>query len=47
MPGMTETSLIPKAANYVGIAFEDLVERILLGASLKIESGKSPLSPLY
>jgi len=40
MPGMTETSLIPKAANYVGIAFEDLVERILLGASLKIESGK-------
>jgi D-alanine-D-alanine ligase len=36
MPGMTETSLLPKAANYVGIAFEDLVERILLGASLKI-----------
>jgi len=36
MPGMTETSLLPKAANYVGIAFEDLVERILLGASLKV-----------
>lgn len=40
MPGMTETSLLPKAANYAGITFEDLVERILLGASLKIESGK-------
>jgi D-alanine-D-alanine ligase len=40
MPGMTETSLLPKAASYAGIPFEDLVERILLGASLKIESGK-------
>jgi D-alanine-D-alanine ligase len=36
MPGMTETSLLPQAASYAGIAFEDLVERILLGASLKI-----------
>lgn len=40
MPGMTETSLLPKAASYAGIPFEDLVERILLGASLKIERGK-------
>jgi D-alanine-D-alanine ligase len=40
MPGMTETSLLPKAASYAGIPFEDLVERILLGASLKIEGGK-------
>ena len=40
MPGMTETSLLPKAAQYAGIPFEDLVERILLGAALKIESGK-------
>ncbi len=40
MPGMTETSLLPKAAQYAGIPFEDLVERILLGASLKIEGGK-------
>ncbi len=40
MPGMTETSLLPKAAQYAGIPFEDLVERILLGASIKIESGK-------
>jgi D-alanine-D-alanine ligase len=37
MPGMTETSLLPKAAGYAGISFEDLVERILLGASLKLE----------
>lgn len=41
MPGMTETSLLPKAASYAGIPFEDLVERILLKASLKIESEKS------
>jgi len=40
MPGMTETSLLPQAASYAGIAFGELVERILLGASLKIESGK-------
>jgi D-alanine-D-alanine ligase len=40
MPGMTETSLLPKAAGYAGISFEDLVERILLGAALKMESGK-------
>ncbi|HUL36899.1 MAG TPA: D-alanine--D-alanine ligase [Thermodesulfobacteriota bacterium] len=40
MPGMTETSLLPKAAGYAGIPFEDLVERILLGASLKLESSK-------
>jgi D-alanine-D-alanine ligase len=36
MPGMTETSLLPQAATYAGIPFEDLVERILLGASLKM-----------
>lgn len=40
MPGMTETSLLPKAASYAGIPFEELVERILLGASLKLESGR-------
>ena len=45
MPGMTETSLLPKAASYAGIPFEDLVERILLGASLKIESGELPCYP--
>ncbi len=36
MPGMTETSLLPKAAHYAGISFEELVERILLGAALKL-----------
>lgn len=36
IPGMTETSLIPKAAAAVGISFEELCERILEGASLKV-----------
>jgi len=36
MPGMTETSLVPKAASFAGISFDDLAERILLGASLKL-----------
>jgi len=40
MPGMTETSLLPQAAAYAGISFGDLAERILLGASLKVESAK-------
>jgi D-alanine-D-alanine ligase len=40
MPGMTETSLVPKAASYAGIGFDELAERILLGASLKAEIGK-------
>ena len=40
MPGMTETSLVPKAAHYAGIVFADLVERILLGASLKVGNGR-------
>ncbi len=35
IPGMTETSLIPKAAAAVGISFETLCETILKGASLK------------
>ncbi len=41
MPGMTETSLLPMAARYAGIPFEDLVERILIGACLKTEGGTS------
>jgi len=40
MPGMTETSLVPQAAQHAGISFGDLAERILLGASLRIECGK-------
>lgn len=36
IPGMTETSLLPKAAASAGISFEDLCEEILKGARLKI-----------
>jgi len=36
MPGMTETSLVPKAAHSAGIDFPELMERILRGASLKV-----------
>lgn len=35
IPGMTPTSLLPKAALAAGIEFDELVERILAGASLK------------
>jgi D-alanine-D-alanine ligase len=35
-PGMTETSLVPKAWAHLGGTFDDLVEEILLGAALKI-----------
>jgi D-alanine-D-alanine ligase len=34
IPGMTETSLLPKAAARAGIAFADLVEKILWSASV-------------
>ncbi len=33
-PGMTSLSLVPEIANYVGISFENLVEKILLDASI-------------
>lgn len=36
LPGMTETSLSPMAAKEVGLSFEDLVERLLLGARCKV-----------
>jgi D-alanine-D-alanine ligase len=36
LPGMTATSLLPEIAQGSGIGFEELVERILLAASLKI-----------
>ena len=29
LPGMTDTSLFPKAANAFGITFEDLIEKII------------------
>jgi D-alanine-D-alanine ligase len=34
IPGMTETSLLPMAARQAGISFDELVERILHGATL-------------
>ncbi len=33
-PGMTNLSLVPEIANYKGITFENLVEKILLNASI-------------
>ena len=33
-PGMTSLSLVPEIASYRGISFEDLVEKILLNASI-------------
>ncbi|MDP8257413.1 MAG: D-alanine--D-alanine ligase [Candidatus Alcyoniella australis] len=38
LPGLTQTSLLPKIARAAGIEFDDLVERILLGAGLKVGS---------
>lgn len=35
-PGMTETSLVPKAWNHLGRTFDDLVEAILMEAALRI-----------
>jgi D-alanine-D-alanine ligase len=37
IPGMTETSLLPKAARTAGISFDSLVVKILCGASLEIQ----------
>jgi D-alanine-D-alanine ligase len=42
LPGMTDLSLLPEIAQGAGIGFEDLVERILNSASLKIGNGKMP-----
>lgn len=36
IPGLTETSLLPQAAQAAGIDFNELVERMLKGASLKV-----------
>jgi len=33
-PGMTSLSLVPEIAEYKGITFENLVEKILLDASV-------------
>jgi D-alanine-D-alanine ligase len=39
LPGMTSLSLLPEIAKGAGIGFEDLVEKILVSASLKIGTG--------
>lgn len=36
IPGMTETSLVPKMAQAAGISFEELAEKLLQGARLKV-----------
>ena len=33
-PGMTSLSLVPEIANYKGLTFENLIEKILLDASV-------------
>jgi len=38
LPGMTPLSLLPEIAKGVGIPFSDLIERILLGARLRIQA---------
>ncbi|MCK4378469.1 MAG: D-alanine--D-alanine ligase, partial [Deltaproteobacteria bacterium] len=37
IPGMTGTSLLPKAAQTAGIDFDSLIVKILCGASLEIQ----------
>jgi D-alanine-D-alanine ligase len=37
LPGMTALSLVPKAAAAAGLSFEDLVEKILLSARIKVQ----------
>jgi D-alanine-D-alanine ligase len=36
IPGMTELSLVPKAAAHIGLSFDDVCERLLDGARLKV-----------
>ncbi len=36
IPGMTELSLVPKAAAHIGIGFDEVCERLLDGARLKV-----------
>ncbi len=45
IPGMTATSLVPKIAKEAGISYEELAEKILLGAGLKIVSSEMITTP--
>ena len=37
IPGMTELSLVPKAAAHMGLSFDEVCERLLEGARLKVD----------
>ncbi len=45
LPGMTTTSLLPKIAREIGLDYNDLVERILNKASLKIRVPERQVRP--
>jgi len=45
LPGMTPLSLLPEIARGVGIFFPELVERVILGARLRIPVRKKGASP--
>ena len=36
VPGMTETSLLPQAANAAGLSFDQLTERMLESAATRV-----------
>jgi D-alanine-D-alanine ligase len=42
LPGLTQLSYLPKMAAHVGIAYPDLVETILDGASVKLKESQNP-----
>jgi len=42
LPGLTNLSYLPKMAAHAGIAYPDLVETILDGASLKLKESQNP-----
>ena len=42
LPGLTNLSYLPKMAAHVGIAYPDLVETLLDGATLKLKESQNP-----
>ena len=36
IPGLTETSLLPQAAEAAGISFDELVERVLAAVEVRV-----------
>lgn len=45
VPGLTETSLLPQAADAAGIGFDALIERILASASTRAAAARSKRQP--